>query len=62
MNELNMISSYNVFCRWDLLAKKAPKPRKPVLIDFDIDEFRKTYKPYRDDQDHQFNQSLAQPL
>ncbi len=47
MNELNMISSYNVFCRWDLLAKKAPKPRKPVLIDFDIDEFRKTYKPYK---------------
>ena len=62
MNKLNMISDYKIFRRWDLLAKKTPKPRKPVLIDFDIDEFRKTYKPYRDDQDHQFNQSLAQPL
>lgn len=44
MDSLNMISSYNVYHRWQLVADKVPKPRKPVPINFSIKEFQKKYK------------------
>ena len=44
MEMLNMISSYNVYRRWQLLAEKVPKPRKYIATDFNIDEFKKKHK------------------
>lgn len=44
MEMLNMISSYNVYRRWQLLAEKVPKPRTYVTINFDIEEFKKKHK------------------
>ena len=43
MLALNMIGSYTIFKRWQLLAAKKPKPRKPIPYDFNITEFRKKY-------------------
>lgn len=44
MSMLGMFGGYNVFRRWELLAEKKPKPRKPVLLDFNIAEFKEKYK------------------
>ncbi len=43
MLELNYIAGYEVFKRWELLAEKKPKPRKPVILDFNISEFEKRH-------------------
>ena len=43
MTCLNMIGSYQVFHRWELLENKVPKPRKPQIIDFNINEFCEKY-------------------
>ena len=41
---LGFIGGYQVFKRWELVAQKKPKPRKPVLYDFSIKDFEKKYK------------------
>ena len=41
----NIICTYPVFRRWELAYMKKPKPRKPVLRNFDINEFKKKFKP-----------------
>lgn len=46
---LGMFGSYNVFRRWELLSEKKPKPRKPVLLDFNISDFKKRYIPVEPD-------------
>ncbi|MBR5022887.1 MAG: hypothetical protein IKY18_06775 [Oscillospiraceae bacterium] len=43
MRELNMISSYGVYRRWQLVAEKTPKPRKHIIIDFNFDDFDEKY-------------------
>lgn len=43
MLELNYIAGYEIFKRWELLAEKKPKPRKPVILDFNLSEFKKRY-------------------
>lgn len=43
MLELNYIAGYEVFKRWELLAEKKPKPRKPVILDFNISAFEKRH-------------------
>lgn len=46
MAHLNIIGNYQVFVRWELLAEKKPKPRKPVVLDFNIETFRSRYMTY----------------
>ena len=40
----DIITVYEIYHRWDLTYMKKPKPRKPVLRDFDINEFKKKFK------------------
>lgn len=40
----NIKCNYQIYRRWDLTYMKKPKPRKPVLRDFDINEFKKKFK------------------
>lgn len=44
MLELNYIAGYEVFKRWELLAEKKPKPRKPVPLGFDVAKFRAEHR------------------
>ena len=46
MRQLNIVGNYPVFLRWELLAEKKPKPRKPVVLDFNIETFRNKYTKY----------------
>jgi len=46
MTQLGFIGGYQVFKRWELVAQKKPKPRKPVLYDFNIKDFEKKYKAF----------------
>lgn len=46
MTHLGFIGGYQVFKRWELVAQKKPKPRKPVLHDFSIKDFEKKYKAF----------------
>ena len=46
MTQLGFIGGYQVFKRWELVAQKKPKPRKPVLYDFSIKDFEKKYKAF----------------
>lgn len=48
----NIITEYPVYHRWNLTYKKKPKPRKPVLRNFDINEFKKTFKPIDQEVDN----------
>lgn len=47
MSELGFIAGYQVFKRWELVAKKTPKPRKPILNHFDVKEFEKRHEKYK---------------
>ena len=44
MTHLGFIGGYQIFKRWELVAQKKPKPRKPVLYDFSIKDFEKKYQ------------------
>ena len=44
MLEQNYIAGYEVFKRWELLAEKKPKPRKPVSLGFNVKDFENTHK------------------
>ena len=44
MLELNYIAGYEVFKRWELLAEKKPKPRKPVSLGFNVTDFKEAHK------------------
>lgn len=44
MENLNMVGSYEIFLRWQLLADKKPKPRKPVPYNFNVEEFKNRYR------------------
>ena len=46
MTHLGFIGGYQVFKRWELVAQKKPKPRKPVLYDFSIKDFEKRYQAF----------------
>ena len=46
MRQLNMVGNYPVFLRWELLAEKKPKPRKPVVLGFNIQTFQDNYTKY----------------
>ena len=46
MTQLGFIGGYQVFKRWELVAQKKPKPRKPVLYDFNIIDFEKKHKAF----------------
>lgn len=46
MRQLNMVGNYPVFLRWELLAEKKPKPRKPVILGFNLETFQKNYTKY----------------
>lgn len=48
----NIICTYPVFRRWELAYMKKPKPRKPVLRNFDINEFKKKFKPIEKESDN----------
>ena len=48
----NIICTYPVFRRWELAYMKKPKPRKPVLRNFDINEFKKKFKPIEKEGDN----------
>lgn len=41
----NILTNYQIYHRWDLAYMKKPKPRKPVLRNFDINEFKNKFKP-----------------
>ena len=41
----NILTNYQIYRRWDLAYMKKPKPRKPVLRNFDINEFKNKFKP-----------------
>lgn len=47
MSELGFIAGYKVFKRWELVAHKTPKPRKPIPNHFNVNEFRKRHKKYK---------------
>lgn len=47
MSELGFIAGYQVFKRWELVAKKTPRPRKPILNHFDVKEFEKRHEKYK---------------
>lgn len=51
MYDLNMISNYAVFQRWQKLANNAVKPRKPKTINFDRNKFRENSSDYYDDRE-----------
>ena len=42
--DLGFIGGYQVFKRWELVAQKRPKPRKPVVYNFSIKDLEKKYK------------------
>ena len=42
----NCFCSYDVFHRWELVEEKKPKPRKPVILSFNENEYRAAFKPY----------------
>ena len=44
MTHLGFIGGYQVFKRWELVAQKRPKPRKPVVYNFSIKDLEKKYK------------------
>ena len=44
MLEQNYIAGYEVFKRWELLAEKKPKPRKPVSLGFNVKDFEDAHK------------------
>ena len=46
MRQLNIVGNYPVFLRWELLAEKKPKPRKPVILGFNLETFQKNYTKY----------------
>lgn len=48
----NIITNYQIYHRWDLAYMKKPKPRKPVLRNFDINEFKKKFKPIEQEGDN----------
>lgn len=41
--DLNIFCTYKMFHRWELVAEKMPKPRKPILVDFDVEKFKEKY-------------------
>ena len=41
----NILTNYQIYHRWDLAYMKKPKPRKPILRNFDIKEFKNKFKP-----------------
>lgn len=46
MEKLGMFGSYLIFLRWQLLDEKKAKPRKPISLGFNINEFKRTHTPY----------------
>ena len=44
---LGIVSSFQVYHRWELVDQGKPKPRKPVPINFDILEFKNQYSPFQ---------------
>ena len=48
----NILCNYQIYHRWDLAYMKKPKPRKPVLRNFDINEFKNKFEPIEKESDN----------